>query len=132
MIGIGVDLVDVHRFRTVLQRRAQISERLFTKNELSDCNLATDPTERLAARFAAKEATWKALSPTRGEGLFFREIEVLNDKNGRPYLNFTGKTKKYLEKKENQLEGKLKFDISLSDEPPFVIAFVIISLAPKV
>ena len=48
MIGIGVDLVDVHRFRTVLQRRAQISERLFTKNELSYCNLATDPTERLA------------------------------------------------------------------------------------
>ena len=61
MIGIGIDLVDVQRFRTVLQRREKISERLFTKDELSYCNSAADPTERLAARFAAKEAVMKAL-----------------------------------------------------------------------
>ena len=83
-------------------------------------------------RFSAKEATWKALSSSRGDGLFFKEIEILNDINGRPYLFFSGKTKQFIEKKEKNLKAKLKFDISLSDDPPFVIAFVVISLAPYV
>ena len=82
-------------------------------------------------RFAAKEATWKALNPLRGDGLFFKEIEVLNDLNGKPFLLFTGKTKIYIQKKEKTLNSKLKFDISISDEPPFIIAFVVISLAPN-
>jgi phosphopantetheinyl transferase (holo-ACP synthase) len=47
-------------------------------------------------------------------------------------LLFTGKTKIYIQKKEKTLNSKLKFDISISDEPPFIIAFVVISLAPNV
>ena len=134
IIGIGTDILNLKRIRKILKKYDQkFIGRIYGENEIEILkNKLSNSENYFGKRFAAKEATWKALSPTRGEGLFFREIEVLNDKNGRPYLNFTGKTKKYLEKKENQLEGKLKFDISLSDEPPFVIAFVIISLAPKV
>ena len=69
---------------------------------------------------------------TRGEGIFFTEIEILNDINGKPYIFFSGKTKKFIEKKEKKFKAKLKFDISLSDDTPFVIAFVVISLAPYV
>ena len=68
----------------------------------------------------------------RGKGLFFKEIEILNDINGKPYLFFSGKTKEFIEKKEKNLKAKLKFDISLSDDTPFVVSFVVISLAPYV
>ena len=134
IIGIGTDILNLKRIREILKKYDQkFIGRVYGENEIQILkNKLRNSDNYFGKRFAAKEATWKALSPTRGEGLFFKEIEVLNDKNGRPYLNFTGKTKKYIEKKENQLKGKLKFDISLSDEPPFVIAFVIISLAPKV
>ena len=89
MIGVGIDLVDVQRFRTVLHRRNKISERLFTKSELSYCNTATDPTERLAVRFAAKEAVMKALGVGLGK-IRFREIEITKDMTGRPGLQLHG------------------------------------------
>ena len=66
----------------------------------------------------------------RGDGLNFREIEILNNEQGQPYLFFSGKTKDYISSKEKSLGTKLKFDISLSDEPPYALAFVVISLAP--
>ena len=119
MIGIGVDLVDVHRFRTVLQRRAQISERLFTKNELSYCNLATDPTERLAARFAAKEAVMKALGVGLGS-IRFREIEVTKDHTGRPDLKLHGAAAQLA-----QSSGVHGWHISLSHTSSLAEEFVI-------
>ena len=86
----------------------------------------------LAKRFAAKEACWKAISPDRGEGISFKEIETLNDKNGKPYMFFSGKTQMYIKNKEKELNCKFKFDVSLSDDPPYVLAFVVIYLAPNV
>ncbi|MPY95131.1 MAG: 4'-phosphopantetheinyl transferase superfamily protein, partial [Acidimicrobiia bacterium] len=61
MIGIGLDAVDVPRFRAVLARRPRISQRLFTDAERAYAGRRADPTERLAARFAAKEALLKSL-----------------------------------------------------------------------
>ena len=57
---------------------------------------------------------------------------LLNDKNGKPYLFFSGKTEKYINEKEKELRRKFIFNISLSDERKYVIAFVVISLAPFV
>ena len=119
MIGIGVDLVDVHRFRAVLQRRAQISERLFTKNELAYCNSATDPTERLAARFAAKEAVMKALGVGLG-AIRFREIEVIKDPSGRPDLKLHGGAAQLA-----QSSGVHGWHLSLSHTSSVAEAFVI-------
>ncbi|MDA8357765.1 MAG: holo-ACP synthase [Actinomycetota bacterium] len=76
VIGVGVDAVDVTRFRTVLGRRPGLAERLFTDAERSDAGTARDPAERLAARFAAKEAVMKALGS--GLGSFgMRDVEVV-------------------------------------------------------
>jgi len=134
IIGIGIDILNSTRIKNVIKKYdKKFIDRIYGKNEIQILqNKLKNSDNFFGKRFAAKEASWKALSATRGQGLFFREIEVLNDINGKPYLFFSGKTKTYIEKKEKNLKGKLKFDISLSDDSPFVIAFVVISLAPYV
>ena len=134
IIGIGTDILNLERFKKTLDKFDQkFIDRIYGKNEiLISKNKLQVSTNYLGKRFSAKEATWKALSPVRGDGLVFREIEILNDINGKPYLFFSGKTKEYINKKEKNLKAKLKFNISLSDDNPFVITFVVISLAPYV
>ena len=134
IIGIGTDILNLERFKKILNKYDQkFIDRIYGKNEiLISQNKIHSSTNYLGKRFSAKEATWKALSPSRGEGIFFREIEILNDINGKPYLFFSGKTKQFIEKKEKNLKAKLKFNISISDDNPFVITFVVISLAPYV
>ena len=132
IIGIGTDILNLERFKKTLDKFDQkFIDRIYGKNEiLISQNKLQVSTNYFGKRFSAKEATWKALSPVRGDGLVFREIEILNDNNGKPYLFFSGKTEEYINKKEKNLKAKLKFNISLSDDNPFVITFVVISLAP--
>ena len=134
IIGIGTDILNLERLQKIINKYDQkFIDRIYGKNEiLISQNKLHIYTNYFGKRFSAKEATWKALSPIRGDGLFFKEIEILNDINGKPYLFFSGKSKKFIEHKEKNLKAKLKFDISLSDDTPFVIAFVVISLAPYV
>ena len=61
VIGVGIDAVEIDRFRLALQRTPRLSERLFSDAERAMRHVASDPTERLAARFAAKEAVNKAM-----------------------------------------------------------------------
>ncbi len=76
MLGIGIDAVDVDRFRRLLERRPSAAARLFTDDELAHGRRWSDPAPRLAARFAAKEAVMKALGV--GLGAFaFRDVEVV-------------------------------------------------------
>ena len=132
IIGIGTDILNLERLNKIIHNYDQkFINRVYGKNEIEiSKSKSINSINYFGKRFSGKEATWKALSPNRGDGLFFKEIEILNDINGRPYLFFSGKTKQFIEKKEKNLRAKLKFDISLSDDPPFVIAFVVISLAP--
>ena len=134
IIGIGTDILNLERLQKIINKYDQkFIDRIYGKNEIQfSKNKLNNSINYFGKRFSAKEATWKALSPSRGDGLFFREIEILNDINGKPYLFFSGNTKIYIEKKEKNFKAKLKFDISLSDDTPFVIAFVVISLAPYV
>jgi holo-[acyl-carrier protein] synthase len=78
--GIGIDIVDVDRFRLALQRHPRIVERLFTEGERRD---AHSQPERLAARFAAKEAVLKTLRVGAGVTAW-RSIEVTLDDAGAP------------------------------------------------
>ena len=78
VVGVGVDAVDVDRFRRVLDRRAHLAERLFTGGERAYARAASDPVPRLSTRFAAKEATMKALGV--GLGAFpFADVEVVRN-----------------------------------------------------
>ena len=90
MIGLGVDAVEVDRFRRVLQRTPGLARRLFTDAERAYGERFSDPAPRLAARFAAKEATMKALGV--GLGAFgFRDVEVRREPGGAPFLELTGR-----------------------------------------
>jgi holo-[acyl-carrier protein] synthase len=89
MIGIGTDLVDIDRFRGVLQRTPGIAERLFCDAERAYAGRAADPAARLAARFAAKEATLKSLGLGLG-AMALSEIEVVKHEDGRPELRLHG------------------------------------------
>ncbi len=89
LVGIGCDLVDIDRFRRVIQRQPSVSGRLFTEGELAYAGRAADPSQRLAARFAAKEATLKALGLGLG-GMRMSEIEVVRDSGGQPALLLHG------------------------------------------
>lgn len=85
LIGLGVDSVDVDRFRLVLARTPRLRTRVFTAAELEYAAMQRDPTQRLAARFAAKEATMKALGVGLGE-VRLVDIEVSRQPSGAPRL----------------------------------------------
>ncbi len=89
VIGIGLDVVDVERMRTVLSRRAAIKERLFTRSEQHYAEASIDSVQRFAARFAAKEAVMKALGVGLGS-VKFRDIEVVKLDSGKPTLELHG------------------------------------------
>ena len=89
LIGIGNDLVDLDRFRVVLQRTPTIVGRVFTDAEQAYSWERADPTERFGARFAAKEATMKALGVGLGE-VAMRDIEVVRAESGAPSLLLHG------------------------------------------
>src|SRR5688500_16174421 len=90
MIGVGIDAVEVERFRTVLARTPTMAERLFTPGELSYALKANDPTERLAARFAAKEAVLKAMGVGLG-ACGWHDIEVVRAESGAPSIVLTAR-----------------------------------------
>jgi holo-[acyl-carrier protein] synthase len=89
VIGIGVDLCEVERMRAALARTPRLRDRLFTDAERRYCDLRKDPTERYAARFAAKEAVLKAMGLGVG-ACKWREIEVERADSGAPSVVLHG------------------------------------------
>ncbi|MBI4934280.1 MAG: holo-ACP synthase [Actinobacteria bacterium] len=88
--GVGVDAVDIERFRTSLSRTPSMRERLFTEEELAYVAPKVDPVPSLAARFAAREAVMKAMG--LGLGAFgFHEVWVTRAESGAPSLAITGR-----------------------------------------
>jgi holo-[acyl-carrier protein] synthase len=123
VIGLGVDVVDLGRFETVLARRPNFVDRVFTPDEQAYCEKAKAPTkrvERYAARFAAKEALMKALGV--GLGSFaFREVEVNRADSGDPTLALHGKAAAIAAER-----GAANWHVSLTHSDVVAIAFVAI------
>jgi holo-[acyl-carrier protein] synthase len=84
--SVGVDIIEIERIRRALERHPRMAERLFTETERAYCEARGDPASHYAARFAAKEATAKAV----GRWLRWQDIEVINDESGRPRIELYG------------------------------------------
>lgn len=94
IIGIGLDLVDLRRFATFRTRWQERGlQRLFTAAELEDCMGRVDPVPSLAARFAAKEAFFKALGTGFGRGVAWTDVEVRRLATGAPALVLSGRAR---------------------------------------
>jgi holo-[acyl-carrier protein] synthase len=91
-VGVGVDLVEVPRIRTMLEEKgAHVYERLLTAAEAEYCRSRPDPSEHVAVRLAAKEAVYKALQGSEeARGIGWRDIEVTRAADGRPDVALTG------------------------------------------
>lgn len=89
LVGIGTDIVDVSRFRTVLARRPAIINRLFNESERAYAASHSDPIPRYAARFAVKEAAMKALGVGLGVARF-ADIDVGREDSGQLNLTMSG------------------------------------------
>ena len=98
MIGIGVDLCEVERMRAALRRTPTLRDRVFTERERSYCDERRDPTERYAARFAAKEAVLKAMGLGIG-ACGWHEIEVARAESGAPSVLLHGRARELAEER---------------------------------
>ena len=123
--GIGTDVVNINRINKSLKNKKFIS-RLFNKNEIKKCNKKINKVNCYAKRFAAKEAFSKAIGTGISKGINFDEIIVFNTKSGKPGIKLLGNTKKTVNKIINK--KKINIFLSLSDDKPFAVATVIISI----
>ena len=124
IIGNGVDIVENARIENSLKIKGFIN-RIFTKNEINKSKRLKNKTNYYAKRFAAKEAFVKALGIGFRNNINFIDIDVSNNKMGKPYINVSSKINNFI---KNKLKlNKYKIYLSLSDENKYSIAFVIIN-----
>ena len=127
ILGIGTDIVDSRRIEAAMARHPnKFSKRIYSMAELSAAEKVISPAKYLAKRFAAKEALYKALSPSGVKGCSWLEAETLTMRSGAPYVNLTGRCKMALEAMTP--DGyNANLSVSLSDEIHYALAFIIIS-----
>lgn len=127
ILGVGTDIVDERRIRRSLERFGdRFLNRIFTDTERNMARGRCVQTLYLAKRFAAKEAIYKALSGAGVAGMGWKDAEITNADTGAPQVRLTGRCKTALERLTP--EGyNAAINLSLSDEPPFALAFVVIS-----
>ena len=134
-VGLGNDLIDIRRIQRVIEKYGKrFLNRIYTEEELRKAASRKKSNKlyisTLAKRFAAKEATAKALGTGFRNGVFWRDIGVLNLSSGKPTIKMIGGAKKQL----NSLipEQYLPvIDLTMTDEYPYAEAFVIINAVTK-
>jgi holo-[acyl-carrier protein] synthase len=117
----GIDLVEVNRIERFLNRHMTKWNKVFTSTEVNYCVKKKNQFQHFAARFAAKEAMFKALGVGLLMGYELYDIEVVNDITGRPKVNLYGKVKELAEKKCIR-----DISISLSHSSEYAVAHVLL------
>jgi holo-[acyl-carrier protein] synthase len=135
IVGIGSDLIDIRRVEKVIERHgARFIDRIFTEAEQAKAARRAKAPRSLVAtyakRFAAKEACAKALGTGIREGVWWRDMGVVNLSGGRPTMRLTGGA---LARLETLLPPghEARIDLTITDDWPLAQAFVIISAVPK-
>jgi len=118
VIGLGIDAVDVARFRRAVERSPRLLERVFVVEELDPLNGRADHIPALAARFAAREATMKALGTGLG-GIDLRDVWVKRGTSGEPVLRVGGRAAELASRR-----GITQWFVSLSHTRDLAVAVV--------
>ena len=117
--GVGIDIVEVSRIqRSIEDYGLLFTGKIFTDDEIKYCSDKPNPYQHYAARFAAKEAFSKATGTGWNSDFSWQEVEVLNEKNGKPCLRLNGRSLKDF--------GTKRIFLSLSHSGDYVVAVVII------
>lgn len=130
IVGIGNDIIDIRRIERAIDRYGErFIERIFTETEREKSDGRHARAASYAKRFAAKEACAKALGTGLSQGVFWRDMGVVNLPGGRPTLQLTGGAAARLA--ELVPEGhRAQISLALTDDFPMAQAFVIISAIP--
>jgi holo-[acyl-carrier protein] synthase len=92
--GVGTDIIEIERIKVAIERHgSRFLDRLFTEKEQSYCGRYKDPTPHYAGRFAAKEAILKALGTGLHAEMTWKEIEIVNDLQGKPEVQLSARLK---------------------------------------
>ena len=127
IIGLGSDLTDIRRVEKSLERFGErFPQRCFTEIERARSDRKPDRAASYAKRFAAKEACSKALGTGIRQGVWWRDMGVINLPGGRPTMKLTGGALARLEAL-TPIGFEAKIDLSITDDWPLAQAFVIIS-----
>ena len=131
ILGIGNDILDIQRFEAVLDRYGtRFINRLFTEIEQERSEKRALRVASYAKRFAAKEACAKALGTGISQGVFWRDMGVVNLPSGRPTMALTGGAAARLQNLV-PVGFEPEIHLSITDEPPLAQAFVIISAVQR-
>ena len=126
ILGTGIDIIENYRLKEILiKKKTNFKKKIFTINEVAYCDKKSNSISCYSKRFAAKEAFVKALGIGFRKNFNFKDIEIVNNTYGKPYISIN---KKIANKIKTLFKVK-KFNIllSISDEKKYSIASVIIS-----
>lgn len=114
--GIGIDIIEVTRIKKLMEQYGdKFFQRILTEKEISYCKSFSNPEVHFAGRFASKEAYSKSIGTGISKDFKWKDIEVLNDNRGKPYINHTV---------QNEF-SHLKFQISISHTKDYGCAVVV-------
>jgi holo-[acyl-carrier protein] synthase len=131
ILGIGNDIIDARRVGKVLERHGErFLSRVFTDVERAKAERRKNRVETYAKRFAAKEACAKALGTGIRQGVWWRDMGVINLPSGKPTMRLTGGALKRLESL-TPTGHSAQIDLTITDDGPMAQAIVIISAVPE-
>ena len=130
ILGLGSDITDARRIAKVIERHGErFIARVFTATERARADRRRNRIETYAKRFAAKEACAKALGTGMRAGVWWRDMGVVNLASGRPTMQLTGGALARL-KSLTPPGYEARIDLTIADEGPMAVAFVVISAVP--
>ena len=125
IVSTGIDIIDIRRIKKTIEKYDfKFKKRCIHLGEINKSEARLNTVESYAKRYAAKEACAKALGTGLARGVFWKDIEVQNDKFGKPNIKLHNNALKFLKKITKS--NNCLIEVSLSDEKKYAIANVII------
>ena len=124
IIGMGTDIIDVRRIKNTFTKFGEkFKKRCFSLGEIKRSDDKINSVNSYAKRYAAKEACAKALCTGLARGIFWKDIEIVNNAEGKPFIILHNRA---LSKLQNLSKKDCNIEVSLSDEKNYAIANVVI------